>query len=110
MSNDNNKNSVTELVEAVIHEAVEEALVTEGLKPKINVTVNGKEVAFGSRDHIMDLRRVLIGLEKLKSCYAKGTANRHVYANSCTKLRRLLKKLILDLQKTAPSQVPKTEV
>lgn len=100
------ENKINALVETVVNEAVEDAFITEGLKPKINVTVNGKEVPFGAREHIVDLKRVLIGLEKLKSCYAKGTANRHVYANSCTKLRRLIKKLILDLQKTAPSKAP----
>src|SRR5574337_534368 len=99
--------NIDALVESVIEEAVQDSLVMEGLQPKMHVRINGKEVSFGSREHIMDLRRVLMGLEALKNCYAKGTANRHVYANSCTKLRRLIKRLILDLQKTAQSQAPK---
>lgn len=105
-----NDNGTKKLIESMIHEAVQDNLVTEGLKPKINVKINGKEVPFGAREHIVNLRRVLMGLEALKNCYAKGTANRHVYANSCTKLRRLIKKLILDLQKSAPSQAPKSPV
>jgi hypothetical protein len=98
------ENTVESIVEAVMTEAVETALVTEGLKPKVSVMVNGKEVKFGSREHIVDLKRLLVGLEKLKMCYAKGTANRHVYANSCTKIRHLIKKLLLDLEKKSGSK------
>lgn len=104
MKNTAESKSLTSLIENVVQDTLEETFVTEGLKPKVNVTINGKQVNFGSRAHIMDLKRVLMGLERLKDCYAKGTANRHVYANSCTKLRRLIKKLILDLRKNAPSR------
>lgn len=106
-----NENLLESLIETVVRETIEEELVFEGMKTKMNVKINGKVFPFGSREHVRDLKAVLMGLEKLRDCYAKGSANRHVYANGCGKLRKLIQKMVLNLQnngkpKLAPAPPP----
>lgn len=54
------------------------------------IVVNGKEVPFGSEEHLGQLTIVLNGLDSLKSCYRKGSSARSTLAGACQRIRKIL--------------------
>jgi|GEM_PF-3220248 len=57
---------------------------------KTVIIVNGKEVPFGSGEHLNQLTIVLNGLEGLKSCYRKGSSTRSTLSNACQRIKKIL--------------------
>lgn len=70
----------------------DEAVLTESVKEGVRFKFGGKEMDFGSSDHVRVLRGLLSGLQNLRDCYELGSANRHVYAVACNKLKKLILK------------------
>lgn len=77
---------------ALIESLVKEALLLESVKEGVRFKFGGKEMDFGSTDHIRVLKGLLHGMQSLRDCYQVGSANRHVYASACHKLRKLIAK------------------
>lgn len=73
-------------------ELQEENMLLESVKEGVRFKFGGKEMDFGSTDHLKILKYVLHGLQNLRDCYQVGSANRHVYASACHKLRKLIAK------------------
>lgn len=67
-------------------------LLLESVKEGVRFKFAGKEMDFGSSDHLKVLKYMLHGLQNLRDCYQTGSANRLVYATACHKLRRLIAK------------------
>jgi pyruvate/2-oxoglutarate dehydrogenase complex dihydrolipoamide acyltransferase (E2) component len=67
-------------------------LLLESVKEGVRFKFAGKEMDFGSSDHLKVLKYMLHGLQNLRDCYQTGSANRLVYATTCHKLRRLIAK------------------
>lgn len=70
----------------------EGTLLLESVKEGVRFKFAGKEMDFGSSDHLKVLKYMLHGLQNLRDCYQVGSANRLVYATACHKLRRLIAK------------------
>ena len=70
----------------------EDSLLTESVKEGVRFKFGGKEMDFGSGDHVRILKGLLHGLQNLRDCYEIGSAHRHVYASACHKLRKLIAK------------------
>lgn len=70
----------------------QENLLLETVKEGVRFKFGGKEMDFGSSDHVRVLKGLLHGLQNLRDCYQVGSANRHVYASACHKLRKLVAK------------------
>lgn len=75
----------------VVSEEVE--MLGESVKPGVKFAINGKELEFGSYEHLRILKALLLGLQSLRDCYNMGSANRHVYSLASTKIRKLVDKL-----------------
>jgi len=67
-------------------------VLAESVKDGVRFKFGGKEMDFGSSDHVRVLKGLLHGLQNLRDCYELGSANRHVYASACHKLRKLILK------------------
>lgn len=80
------------LIESLVQEAVSDSLITESVKEGVKYKFGGKEVEFGSPEHVRLLKGMLLGLQGLRDCYQTGSANRHVYSAACHKLRILIDK------------------
>lgn len=80
------------LVEALVQEVVKNTLLSESIKEGVRFKFGGKEMEFGSPEHIRVMKGMLHGLQGLRDCYQPGSANRHVYASACHKLRKLILK------------------
>lgn len=80
------------LVESLVKEAVSDSLITESVKEGVKYKFGGKEVEFGSPEHVRILKGMLHGMQGLRDCYQLGSANRHVYSSACHKLRILIDK------------------
>jgi hypothetical protein len=87
-----NEKTPKALVESLVKEAVAEVMISESVKEGVKHKVGSKEVEFGSAEHIRILKGVLHVLQGLRDCYQTGSANRHVYASACHKLRKLIAK------------------
>jgi len=80
---------------APMQEALEpfrEDVILESVKEGVRFRFGNKEMDFGSSDHLKVLKYMLHGLQNLRDCYQVGSANRHVYASACHKLRKLIAK------------------
>lgn len=78
---------------APVQEEIESSdnnLLAESVKEGVRFKFGGKEMDFGSTDHVRVLKGLLHGLQNLRDCYELGSANRHVYASACHKLRKLI--------------------
>lgn len=67
-------------------------LISESIKEGMKFKFAGKEMEFGSPEHLRVLRGLLHGLQNLRDCYSLGSANRHIYAQACHKIRKLIAK------------------
>lgn len=90
MENTNKK--AKRMVESLVREAVSDTLITESVKEGVKYKFGGKEVEFGSSEHVRIMKGMLHGLQSLRDCYNLGSANRHVYSAACHKLRLLIDK------------------
>ena len=79
------------LVEEVVRDSLKEVL-QEAVKLDVKYKIGNKELDFGSTEHVKILKALLVGLKSLRDCYPTGSANRHIYALTCHKLRKLLDK------------------
>jgi hypothetical protein len=79
-------------VENLVQEALEDSLLSESIKEGVKYKFGGKELEFGSPEHVKLLIGMLHGLQGLRDCYHTGSANRHVYSAACHKLRKLIAK------------------
>jgi len=79
-------------VETIVKETLDDLILLETVKENIKYRLGTKELDFGSPEHVRILKGILHGLQNLRDCYRIGSANRHVYAATCGKLRRLIKK------------------
>jgi hypothetical protein len=70
----------------------EENVLAESVKEGVRFKFGGKEMGFGSTDHVRILKGLLHGLQSLRDCYEIGSANRHVYASACHKIKKLILK------------------
>lgn len=80
---------------AAVQEGVDDSndnLLAESVKEGVRFKFAGREMDFGSTDHVKVLKGLLHGLQNLRDCYELGSANRHVYASACHKLKRLILK------------------
>lgn len=75
-----------------IQEAVELSLLEHKNKDK-KILIDGKEVMFGSDDHISDLEKTLSGLTRVRDCFPRGSANRHRYSQALSHLKKLIQTL-----------------
>jgi hypothetical protein len=82
------KETLSEAIEA----EVKAAFLSEAVKEGVKFRFGSKELEFGSPEHIRVLQALLSGMESLRDCYSVGSANRHVYAAACHKLRKLIAK------------------
>jgi hypothetical protein len=87
-----NDKTAKELVETLVREAVDKTVLNESIKEDVKFSFNGKEIEFGSPEHVKIMSYMLHGLQSLRDCYHVGSANRHVYATACHKLRKLIAK------------------
>jgi len=79
--------------ETVIREAVKEvATLNENIREGVKFKFSGKELEFGSPEHVKVLKALLRGMQALRDCYNPGSANRHVYSLACFKLKKLIAK------------------
>ncbi|TXH11367.1 MAG: hypothetical protein E6R04_01955 [Spirochaetes bacterium] len=81
-----------EVLSEAITAEVKAALLNESVKEGVRFRFGSKELEFGSPEHVRVLQALLSGMESLRDCYAVGSANRHVYASACHKLRKLILK------------------
>ncbi len=75
-----------------LQEAFELMLLEKKNKDQI-ILIDGKEVMFGSDDHVADLERTLSGLDRVRNCFARGSANRHRYSQALGHLKKLVQTL-----------------
>lgn len=75
-----------------IEEVVENTLL-EFRKKNAKVLVDNREVDFGCPEHINDMVKTLNGLERIRDCFQAGSGNRLMYAQACSRLKRLIKSL-----------------
>lgn len=88
-----NTNTPKALIENLVQEAVQqESLLLESVKEGVRFKFGGKEMDFGSTDHVRVLKGLLHGMQNLRDCYQLGSANRHVYSAACHKLKKLIAK------------------
>lgn len=52
-----------------------------------------KTVGIETKKHYNMLCKTLMHLEALKSVYARGSANRHILSQTCSRLKRLIARL-----------------
>jgi len=88
----------TKSLSVFINEYIKREL-SPNLNERVKVTetviiCGGKEVPFGSKEHIQDVQRTLDGLEVIKSHWDKGRAPRHIISLSCSHIKNLLNKLL----------------
>lgn len=62
-------------------------------KKHIKITINGKEMPYGSPEHIDDMQKTLEGLQRTRDCYEKGSSGRLIFSQACTKLKKVLDSL-----------------
>ncbi len=74
----------------------------EGANKDVHLFVNGKEIGFGSIEHLFDLKRTLAGMERVRSCYGVGSGHRTVYSLSVGKLKKLIRRLEDGIHKDKP--------
>lgn len=67
--------------------------LTESRKKDVKIHLNGKEVDFGSDMHVVDLKRTLAGLERVRDCYELGSGARLQFAHACQRLKKLIQNL-----------------
>jgi hypothetical protein len=79
--------------ESIVREAVKEvATLNESTREGVKFKFGGKEMEFGSPEHVRVLKALLRGLQALRDCYPTGSANRHVYSSACYRLKKLIDK------------------
>lgn len=67
--------------------------LNESRKKNIKIQLNGREVDFGSDMHVVDLKRTLAGLERVRDCYELGSGARLQFAHACQRLKKLIQGL-----------------
>ena len=77
--------------------------LAESRKKDVKIHLNGKEVDFGSDMHIVDLKRTLAGLERVRDCYELGSGARLQFAHACQRLKKLIQTLTPS-ENQAPAQ------
>jgi hypothetical protein len=77
---------------------------------KTSLVVNGKEVEFGSPEHITQITIVLNGLEDFKNCYKKGSSMRYTISNACGRIRKFLKDVEKRSDKTTAEATQEEEL
>jgi hypothetical protein len=95
------------MMSGVLAESSSLASLVESLnKPTGALLVDGKEVMFGSDEHLNQVRVVVDGLESLKNCYKKGSSIRYTLSAACGRLRKILKDSELKAQRSALNAQP----
>lgn len=89
--------------EWAIKDIIKAGLIAEAIKTKKtwrahlirkpDFVYKDKTVKVDSERHLSLLRNTLEHLESLKGAYANSSANRHIISQTCTRLKRLLKRL-----------------
>lgn len=84
-------------LKALIAECVRKELcenLNEGIRMSETIVIcGGKEVPFGSPEHVRDLQRTLDGLEVVKTHWDRGSSSRYVVSSACARIRKLIVKL-----------------
>jgi hypothetical protein len=73
-----------------IRETIQKSLLEKRNKTKKVVLLDGGEVEFGCPEHLGELKNTLIGLEKLRDCFNTGSGTRMIFANACSKIRKII--------------------
>ena len=87
------------MIKEALKVLIKEQLLAEGkhwrfhMMKQPNLVYKEKTVQVDSVSHIKLLKNTLEHLEALKKTYAAGSANRHIIAQTCTRIKRLLAKL-----------------
>lgn len=78
--------------QVLLKEFIESILLEENFSrsPKITIKINDQEIEFGSEQHAQFLQQLCGNLEQVRGYYKKGSANRHVYSLSISKLKKLI--------------------
>lgn len=94
MTKDDTAKFVAKIAREIINEVLTEndELLTESVKTGVKFKFGSREMDFGSAEHVKVLRAMLHSLQSLRDCYNTGSANRHVFAMACHKLKRLIDK------------------
>ncbi len=88
-----NVNALNELIKECVRKELDSTLNEAVRTMEAVVICGGKQVPFGSPEHVSDLQRTLEGLEVVKSHWDRGTSSRYVVASACGRLRKLISKL-----------------
>lgn len=89
----NKQQQTDNFFETVVREAMKETgILNESIREGVTFKFGGKEMDFGSPEHVKVLKALLRGMQALRDCYNPGSANRHVYSSACHKLKKLIVK------------------
>lgn len=69
---------------------LEEFLFTESRKKDAKILLDGEEVDFGHPMHLVDLKRTLEGLVRLRDCYTVGSGARLTFSHAINRIRKLV--------------------
>lgn len=83
----------------IVEDTGEPDLLGESRKKDHRILLNDREIDFGSDLHIVDLKRTLAGLERIRDCYHKGSGARLVFASASQRIRGLIDKLSPNIEK-----------
>jgi hypothetical protein len=84
-----------------LQQIIKETVLTEAKKKsykfhmvkKPNFLYKEKQISIDSVKHISLLKKTVDHLEGLKTAYATGSAMRHIVSQTCSRLKRLIKRL-----------------